>query len=89
MPFDWLMMRSLERTGRVGSSEGGESGGLLGRVIVPFGLRIRFSCLYGSLHGFGDCVWGVVEFNIKRNVKVNANVTENEKMHMVDFRNII
>ena len=89
MPFDWLIMRSLERTRRVGSSEGGLSGGLFCRVIVPFGLRIRLSCLYGSLHGFDDCVWGVVKFNIKRNVKVNANVTENEKRDMVDFRNII
>lgn len=44
MDFDLLMMRSLERMGRVGSNEGGVFG-LFGRVIVPFGLRIRLSCL--------------------------------------------
>jgi hypothetical protein len=86
------MMRSLERTGRVGSTDGGDSGGLFGRVIVPFGLRIRLSCLYGLLHGFGDSVWGLVEFNIKRNVNIkekrNVNFV-NEYNDMVDFRNII
>jgi hypothetical protein len=44
------------------------------------------------LHGFGDSVWGLVEFNIKKNVNVkekrNVNFV-NENNDMVDFRNTI
>lgn len=39
--FDWLMGMSLERTGveELGSDEGGLSGTMIPRVIVPSGLR--------------------------------------------------
>lgn len=48
MCFDWLMVRSLERTeilGRLGSGEGGLCGGICKRVRVPFGFRMMWSDL--------------------------------------------
>lgn len=75
MPFVWLIERSLESTRRLGSSEGGDLGGLFGRVTVSFGLRMRPSCLYGSLHCFG-CVWSVDEFNVKKKIKKSGNEIE-------------
>lgn len=51
MCFDGFRVRSLERegVGRLGSCEGGDCGYLSKRVMVPFGLWIRLSTLYGSM----------------------------------------
>lgn len=51
MCLDGFRVRSLERegVGRLGSCEGGDCGYLSKRVMVPFGLWIRLSTLYGSM----------------------------------------